>query len=150
MHIDVMIFEQYYFYFNGEQYGNGTIVKIHQDKRDRFDYYTNIIFKGYNYNDDNLYHFGSLYDKWKDYCITQDELYLYIEKIEKACSSLPLQNAFEKIHPSNIEGIVAAWMWYIFIMIFAVFINGIISTIITWVIASYIFWKWRNKKINGG
>lgn len=150
MYADLMTFEQYHFYFNGEQYGNGTIVKIYQDKRDRFDYYTNIIFKGYSCNNDNLYHFGSLCDKWEEYCITQDELQLYIEKIEKACYDIPAQNTFEKIHPSNIEGIVAAWMWYIFIMIFAVFINGIINTIVTWVIASYVFWTWRNNKINGG
>ena len=150
MNINSKHFKQHYFDFNGLRYKQGTVIKIYQNKRDKFDYYTNIIFKGYSCNNDNLYHFGSLYDKWVDYCMTQEELQLYIEKIEQASYINDLEDDTTNIHPSHIEGIVNAWIWYIIIMIFAVFIKGIASTIIIWIISSCVFWSWRKNKMNGG
>ena len=150
MYADVMIFGQYDFCFDGVRYGNGTVVMIWPDKIDKFDWCTNLVFKGYNYNNDHLYHFGSLYDKWIDYCMTQDELNLYIKKIIKACYSMGPQDIFEKVHFSNIDGIVATSTWYILVMAFAIFVKGISGTIIIWTAASYIFWTWLTNKINGG
>lgn len=143
-------FEQYCFNFNNFQYGYGTIVKIYKNKRNHFGCCTNVIFEGYNRNNDRLYHFSSLHDKWDDYCMTKDELELYIEKIEHIGCNNDLQNDVKIIPPSYIEGIVDAWIWYIIVIFFAVFIKGIGSTIIIWTISSWIFWSWRKNKMNGG
>ena len=150
MYIDKKSFEQYYFDFNDVRYGCGTIVKIYNEKTEQFNYCSNMIFKGYNYNNDKLYHFGSLYDKWDNYCMTQSELQVYIEQIKNANYLIEPQDNFKRIHPSNLDGIVAAWTWYILVMVFAIFVKGTGNIIIIWVIASYIFWTWRNKKMNGG
>ena len=43
-----------------------------------------------------------------------------------------------------IEGLLLAWMWYIFVMVIAFIFN---SRIAIWILASVIFFDYRNKKL---
>lgn len=44
----------------------------------------------------------------------------------------------------NIDGLLLAWMWYIFIMVIAIIFKDCIGI---WIIASIIFFDYRNKKL---
>lgn len=44
----------------------------------------------------------------------------------------------------NIDGLFIAWTWYIFIMLAAIFFNARIGI---WLLASVIFFNYRNKKL---
>lgn len=44
----------------------------------------------------------------------------------------------------NIDGLLVAWLWYIFVMAVGTIFNG---NIIIWIVASLIFFNYRNKKL---
>lgn len=44
----------------------------------------------------------------------------------------------------NIDGMLYAWMWYVFIMALAIIFNG---REVIWVVVSIIFFSYRNKKL---
>lgn len=49
--------------------------------------------------------------------------------------------------PKHIDGIVEAWAWYIFIMLFAI-IFVFPWNIVTWWVATVVFFTWRNRKMH--
>ena len=55
--------------------------------------------------------------------------------------------AEELRNPKYIDGIVEAWAWYIFIMLLAI-IFIFPWNLVSWVIASIVFFSWRNKKMH--
>lgn len=55
--------------------------------------------------------------------------------------------AEELRNPKYIDGIVEAWAWYIFIILLAI-IFIFPWNLISWVIASIVFFSWRNKKMH--
>ena len=137
-----------YFNFKGKKYGAGTIIKIYKNAEKYFKFNSMLKFKRYNSNE-NLYCFTSLYDTWQEYKMTDIQLNVYIENVVKECIWETSYRETETIDPKYIDGILSAWIWYIIIMFFALFLNGIGNKIITLVIISIIFWSWRKKKING-
>lgn len=134
-----------YFIFNNKQYFPETLIQIKTECRKDFGFYSILKFIRYN-NDNNLYYFSSLFDKWHYYKLTYQELLDCIDKVQ--AEGLPIQTS--KLNPAYVDGIVEAWVWYILIMIFAVFVKGIGETLIVWIVATIIFFQWRYKKINGG
>jgi hypothetical protein len=44
----------------------------------------------------------------------------------------------------SVEGLFIAWIWYIFIMVVAIIFNARIGI---WLLASIIFFNYRNKKL---
>ena len=137
---------QNYFIYNGKQYFIGTIIEINTTYQSYCGFHSKLQFQGYN-TIDNLYYFSSLYDSWEIYKFSYSQVSLYIEKI-LITESLRFNNKTTK--SEYIDGIISAWIWYILIMIGALFFKGIGNILITWIFTSWIFFTWRYKKINGG
>ena len=136
-----------YFKYNGKYYGVGTLVKIKDINKQHCGFNSILKFTGYNLNDER-YCFRSLYGAWTIYKFSNEEIALYVQEILEE-GNLELENK-KTIHPQYIEGIVSAWIWYILIMVFALLFKGIENIIITWIVATFIFFRWRHHKINGG
>ena len=135
-----------YFYFKGQQYAEKTIVKIYENQKNNFGFYSHLVFNGYD-DKTKLYHFCSLHDCWKQFVMTENQLEESIEKVD--VSYTPQINTEPKVQQNHIEGIVSAWIWYILIMFFGLFLKGPLSVLVVWILASVIFFTWRYKKING-
>lgn len=138
-----------YFSFKGHNYGVGTVVKVCQKHQDKFDFYSYVIFDKCNFENET-YRFRSRCSVWDRYDIPKDKLEEYIEQITQPCE-IDNQVCFSpKVEEDYIEGIASAWIWYILIMIGAIFLKGIGNMLGVWIIASVIFFSWRSKKKNGG
>lgn len=80
-------------------------------------------------------------DKFLHLCVTGK----YITEEEQAAKNVVV---FEELkNPKYINGIVEAWAWYIFIMLLAI-IFVFPWNLVSWVIASIVFFSWRNKKMH--
>jgi hypothetical protein len=90
-----------------------------------------------------------LYDCWSYYDISEEQLENVVEKIIKPYTTN--SNMCSKAESLKYtEGIVSAWIWYLLIMLFAIFLKGIENIIGIQLLATFVFWTWRNKKLNGG
>jgi hypothetical protein len=138
-----------YFHFNGNQYYTGTVVAIKEEAKQHVGFCSMLKFVDYNIEND-LCNFVSLYDTWHSYTLTDEQLKLYIEYVAKAYVATTRYEQTHKVEPKYIDGIVSAWIWYILIMIFALFLKGIENVIGLWSLASIVFWSWRCNKMNGG
>lgn len=137
------------FIFRCSSYGIGTIVRIHANEQNKFNYNTMLCFKGIDHKN-GLYRFESLYDNWQSYCLTEEEIAQYIVEIIQPCGTNNIEiSENKKADQDYIEGMLSAWIWYILIMIGAMFIKGFINIIGLQIAASIIFWSWRLKKIKG-
>jgi hypothetical protein len=97
--------------------------------------------------EEKSYCFTALHDNWEIYRLSRDEIYKYIECVLKVGV---IKENDRKVEPKYIEGIVSAWIWYILVMFFAIFLKGAENVIMTWGLATFIFFNWRNRKIKGG
>ena len=138
-----------YFYFNKKKYYAGTIVKIKEESQQYVGFLSTLQFINCDVEND-LYNFVSLHDKWKRYVLTKKQLESYIEYVTKSYVDTMQYNQTNKIDPKYIDGIVSAWIWYILIMVFALFLKGIVNTVVLWLISTVVFLNWRHNKINGG
>jgi hypothetical protein len=85
----------------------------------------------------------------RSFCYTQKLFYRII------CKTTPKSSVQGEIQIQkrtfsdelNIDGMLIAWIWYIFIMAIAVIFN---DCIMMWIIASIVFFNYRNKKLNKG
>lgn len=136
-----------YFYFRGNNYGKGTIVKIYEEHKEKFKFYSNLIFEKYD-KESGLYLFKSPYNHWEIFNISKNQIEEYIEEVVKPCCVAQVDMS-TKVNPDYIEGMSSAWIWYILIMFFGLFLKGPINVVSTWVLASIVFFTWRHKKING-
>ena len=134
------------FIFNGKKYYTGTIIETNEDLRQFINSSSKLQYIGYK-AEEKAYYFSSVYDIWKIYKVPKEQLSNYINNI---LYEGEIKNANYIIEPKYIEGIVSAWIWYILIMFFAFFFKRIIYVIITWCLATFIFFNWRSKKIKGG
>lgn len=134
------------FIFNGKLYYTETIVKIKENLRKFVGFNSSLKYIDYLI-EKNVYCFSSLYNNWETYHITCEQIQDYIEDVLYE-SKMKIIN--ERIEPKYIEGITSAWIWYILIMFFAVFLKRITYAIVVCVIATFIFFDWRNTKIKGG
>lgn len=134
-------------HFRGNSYGKGTVVKIYERHQDKFKFYSNLVFEGYD-SKISLYNFKSLYNSWDVFYISKIQLEEYIEEIvEPHCGTQVCSS--QKVEPNYIDGMASAWTWYIIIMLFGILLKGVISTVIVCVLASIVFFTWRRNKING-
>lgn len=136
-----------YFYFRGNNYGKGTVVKIYEEHKEKFKFYSNLIFEKYD-TESELYLFKSLYNCWEIFIIPKNQMEEYIEEIVKPYTTDQV-NMSIKVDPNYIEGIFSAWIWYILTMVFGFFLKGSINVVSTWILASIVFFSWRHKKMNG-
>ena len=117
--------------------------KLKEQYKKKYDFNTCLEYKKVDY-EKNAYYFGSLYSPFENYYITEAELVDCIETIKTPCLKITAKS--NEIPEQYVEGIVSAWIIYIFVMVFALFIKGIFGVITTQVVATIIFNKWRKKK----
>jgi hypothetical protein len=134
------------FIFNDKHYYAGTVVKIKEEWKQCLGFNSMLQFTGYMV-EEKLYYFTALHDNWEIYRLSKDEMYKYIECVLKVGV---IKENDRRVEPKYIEGIVSAWIWYILAMIFAIFLKGAENVIMTWGLATFIFFNWRNRKIKGG
>ncbi len=138
--------KQNYFVYNGQQYNTGTIITIQ--------FVDCMIKKIYNTNAKFLY-----YDtEKKEYVV---EIYgkehLYEETLFYRClrgiANYRAASIIETVTSSqkhtftdelNIDGLLIAWIWYVFIMAVGVIFYDRIGI---WILASIIFFNYRNNKL---
>lgn len=137
-----------YFYFKGNNYGNGTVVQIYEKKKKEFKFYSYLIFEEYD-NNNEMCRFRSPYNRWESFNISKNQLQEYIEKITEPYEVVVKVDSHPKVNQEHVEGIVDAWLWYILIMFFGIFLKGIVNVIGVWILASVVFFSWRHKKMNG-
>lgn len=134
--------KQNYFIHNGQQYNAGDLVS--------FKFFDYRVGKSYEtkakflyYNTETKEYFVEVYGK--EYSYTENLFY------KNMCSTTspraPDANANNKRTCSdelNIDGLLIAWIWYVFIMAVGVIFYDRIGI---WILASVIFFNYRNKKL---
>lgn len=133
------------FIFNDRPYYVGTIVSINEAWKHKVGFNSILKFVWYN-SDEDAYCFTTLQDNWNIYKLSNEQILMYVESILND-NKMEVKN--QDINPQYIDGIVSAWIWYILIMLFAVFLQGVTNVILVWVIATIIFFNWRQNKIKG-
>lgn len=136
---------QEYFIHNGRKYNTGTVIVIQQ-----FSIYscsmcnTEAIFQYYD-TDKKIYAF-KIYNKIES-CSEQDFKKLFRGVYEEMYN----QQFGRKQHKQwtfkkelEINGLLVAWIWYVFIMAVAIIFNDRIGI---WILASIIFWSYRRRKL---
>lgn len=138
-----------YFYFKENIYGNGTVIQVTEKYKEKFKFNLNVVFEKYDEKNELVY-FRSLYNNWDNFSVTTDQLNECIDKVVEPRSIVIQTNSHKKIEEQYIDGIVSAWMLYIIVMFFGMFLKGALNVIVAWTLASVIFFRWRHNKINGG
>jgi hypothetical protein len=85
----------------------------------------------------------------KMYCYTQE---LFYHMIYQNTEQSNMQNKAHLqgrtfVDELNMDGMLIAWIWYIFIMAIGVIFN---DRIVLWIAASIIFFNYRNNKLKNG
>lgn len=135
-----------YFNFKGNIYCSGTVVKIYDDKINKFNFSRYLKFSQFDENE-NKYKFHYINNCFEKYSLSEDELKVYIESIVTAYApSLPKESNVES---KDIDGIIPAWTWFVLALIGSLFIQGIANKILIQVIAICLFTAWRENKKKG-
>lgn len=134
------------FILNGKIYYNGTVVKIKKEYIKYVGYNTVLKFAGYIIQE-KMYCFSPMQNQFEIYKIPGEQIYNYIEEV---LSEGTIKKVYKRVDPKYVEGIVSAWIWYILIMFFAVFLKNIGDIITVWLLTTFIFFSWRHRKIKGG
>lgn len=138
--------KQDYFEHDGKRYYTGTIIKVKQwDYAGNKACEKNATFLWYNPENKRTaiqieHHYWDCTKEYYDrifICVTDlvDKRYVHPEIQKK---ELTLNKEL------NIDGLFIAWTWYILIMGLAVIFN---DRICIWLLASYVFFNYRNKKL---
>ena len=136
-----------FFYFKGNVYSKGAIIQLKPEYKENFGFHSSLVFQQYDQQHD-IYYFESMYDWSKIYKIEAKQLSTFVKDITPACRDI--KGSSSKVKEDYIEGIVSAWIWYIVIMLFALFLKEPGTVIFTWISASFIFFRWRHIKLHGG
>lgn len=137
---------QHYFVYNGKQYEHGTVIIISS-----FDVYSrrvcNMKAKFLYYNAESNEYAIEIYGKEYKYNaerFNKDFVRVY----EPDIKDMNLHNQQKQVHKFsdelNIDSLLIAWVWYIFIMIVGVIFY---DRIIIWILTSVLFFSYRNKKL---
>ena len=138
---------QDFFVFKGQLYREGAIVQLREEYEDKFGFNTYLVFDKYE-PDNGVCRFHALHDAWETYNISVMELKNVIKEVTPSYTDIK-NKQYGKVQEKYIEGIISAWIWYILIMFFALFAKDPGSKILTWIVASVIFFSWRRRKLNG-
>ena len=144
-----------YFVYDGKKYNTGTVIYIKESNLYAgYDIEEEVVFLGY-YDIQNKYVIMS-----KDgLCFISEEnfykkLICVTEKMNKNYINWAYKynekyvNEFKTFKDElNVDGMFVAWMWYIIVMVFALFMN---DRIIAWIFASIVFFNYRKNKLKDG
>lgn len=140
--------KQYYFNYHGVAIKSGTIIKIKPTKGGykNSQYYEEATFQWYM-PDKQLY---SIDVNGCNYILSEKHFYNILIEItnifDPSCTKKinKNNNNCSFIKELGIDGMLVAWVWYIFLMcITTVFMHNIIW----WVLISYVFFNYRSKKL---
>ena len=137
-----------WFYFKGLLYRGAPIVQVKDEYRKDFKFNTYLVFEGYD-EKNKICHFHYLHNVWEKYVIPVDKLDIVILNVTPDCNYGKKQSPI-KVEEKYIENIVSAWIWYLLAMFLAVFLKDLSDVILAWTTASFIFFRWRHIKMNGG
>lgn len=135
-----------YFKFKGKTYYNGTVVKIYDDKINKFNFSRYLKFIQFN-KDENKYKFHYINNCLEKYSLSEDELEIYIESI--VTTYMPILQEETNAESYDVDGIVPAWTWFVLALIASLFIQGILSKILVQIVALLVFTAWRESKKKG-
>lgn len=138
--------KQNYFVHNNKRYESGTIIIL-----SRFDYISRRVcdtkVKFLCHDTETKEYIVEIYGK--EYTYTEKFFYDNIIEIydpNKPIVNTQAANAKTRTFSDelNIDGLFIAWMWYVFIMAVGVIFYDRIGI---WILASIIFFRYRNKKL---
>ena len=140
--------QNYYFIYNNNKYAYGTIILLK-----RFDYILN---DHYPYEATFCFH---VVDKDQYVCKIKN-MYCYYTSTEFYNKLIEVTNKTDDEYISFInkrfnvrkkelsnDGMLIAWIWYVFIMAIAIIFKDMVSI---WILASIIFFSYRKNKLKGG
>lgn len=137
--------KQNYFIYNNNRYYAGTTIIL-----SIFDIYSrrvcNVKAKFLWYNDTSKKYGVEIYGKE---CIYEEDSFnnnfIEIYEHNKTKTQAPISHKEYKFTDElNIDYMLIAWIWYIFIMLVAVIFYARIEI---WILASVVFFNYRNKKL---
>lgn len=137
--------KQNYFMHNGEKYNSGTIIILRVFScvsRSLCD--TNATFLYFD-TETNKY-IVNIYGKVHEY--TEENFYKILRRVPVERANIVKEDYEPKSHTAtdelNLDGLLIAWMWYIFIMVVAFIFYDRVGI---WILASVVFFSYRNKKL---
>ena len=137
--------KQNYFVYNGRKYNAGEIITVRQfDCILRRLCETSAIFINYD-TEQNEYHL-KINDRIVSYS-EKDFNRIFCGDVENNTNNSTAMTENKKhtfMDELNIDDLFFAWIWYIVIMAIAVIFY---SRIVIWIIASLVFFNYRNKKL---
>lgn len=143
--------KQDYFIYKGHKYNAGTIIKIRQyDSIAYRPYETEAIFISCDPQKDKYEFKAKGHTYYYPKSMFDNILLGVTNQLDTSCISVPQEqyNQKNKNPPLekelNVDGLLIAWIWYIFIMIIATIFNG---NIVIWMVVSVVFFRYRNKKL---
>jgi hypothetical protein len=137
--------KQNYFVYNNEKYNSGTTIVLRVfscASRSLCD--TNATFLYFD-TETNKY-VVDIYGRTHEY--TEEIFYNMLRRIPVERNNIIKEDHAQKTHTAkdelNIDGLLIAWMWYIFIMAIAFIFYDRIGL---WILTSIVFFSYRNKKL---
>lgn len=138
---------QDYFTYQGKRYESGNIIVMHIfNVHSRSMCHTKCEFLYYDTTED--VYVVKVYGgekKYKSDLFFRCFCYNYNEIVAQEHAKYHNQNqqlTFSK--ELNVDGLFIAWMWYVFIMVIAIIFKDCIGI---WILASVVFFNYRNKKL---
>ena len=127
--------KQDYFVYNGNKHYSGTEFKIAHTSPNT---YPVAYFVWYDTEHDTVW-YQMAYTNQRRGCSMKK----FIEQIE--CITGKVADGFhppiiKQLKDSQIPKLVVGWMWYIFLMLFSIILNG---AILWWALISIVFFSWR-------
>lgn len=144
---------EYSFVFNGRKYPSGSILKIKSNDSVTGKEIVKTAYFNCVIPEKNIYMMqldGQKFSCPKDYFYK-----ILIEAIDNVNKSIAnnFQAEESRIYTKkpktfkdelNIDGLLIAWIWYIFVMAVAIIFKDVIGI---WILASIVFFSYRNKKL---
>lgn len=145
--------KQNYFVYNGKQYYSGVTIIVKQF--DMISGHTTDTKATFLYYDTERNRFAFVINGRTNIYPEKDFNRILVRVIEKDSNTQHINNTVNYVSYTqknkhtlsdelNIEGMLTAWIWYIFIMAVAVIFNARIGI---WILASIVFFRYRNKKL---
>lgn len=133
--------KQNYFVYNDRQYNTGEYI--------RFRFFDCKIGKSYDtdvkflyYDTERKEYFIEIYGK--KYSYTENIFYKNMYSATKPRAPAVNNNKYTFSDELNIDSLLMAWIWYVFIMAVGTIFY---DRIVIWALASIIFFNYRNKKL---
>lgn len=138
--------KQNYFVYNGKRHEEGTIIIL-----SRFDIYSKMVCetkaKFLYYDTETNEYIVEIYGKEYKYdtkYFNNSFVRIYDPNVKYTNVKNQPEKSYSFSDELNIDGLLIAWIWYVFIMVVGIIFYERIGI---WILASVIFFNYRNKKL---